>query len=93
MGVECASTVILTSILNRKRRKTAFVVAKDLATGEILRCDVILDAIDKLDVLTTTRELNLEEAPEKFEIWAQDSKGKTLFLKLESILHYSPILL
>lgn len=51
-------------------------LAKDLATGEVLRCDVILDVIDKLDVLTTTRELYLEEAPETFELWAQDSQGK-----------------
>lgn len=50
-------------------------LAKDLSTSEVLRCDVILDVIDKLDVLTTTRELYLEEAPETFELWAQDSQG------------------
>lgn len=59
-------------------------LAEDLATGEVLRCDVILDVIDKLGVLTTTRELYLEEAPETFELWAQDSQGNA-FTTLEGI--------
>lgn len=74
-SVECSSKAVLTTVFREKRRSTAFVLAKDLATGEVLRCDVILDIIDKLDVLTTTRELYLEEAPETFELWAQDSQG------------------
>lgn len=40
--------------------------------------------IDKLDVLTTTRELYLEEAPETFELWAQDSQNNA-FTTLEGI--------
>lgn len=59
-------------------------MAKDLATGEVLRCDVILDIIDQLGVLTTTRELYLEEAPETFELWAQDSQGNA-FTTLEGV--------
>lgn len=74
-SVECSSKAVLTTVFREKRRSTSFVLAKDLANGEILRCDVILDVIDKLDVLTTTRELYLEEAPETFELWAQDSQG------------------
>lgn len=50
----------------------------------MLRCDVILDVIDKFGVLTTTRELYLEEAPETFELLAQDSQGNA-FTTLEGI--------
>lgn len=75
-NTECSSKAVLTTVFREKRRSTAFVLAKDLSTNEVLRCDVILDVIDKLDVLTTTRELYLEEAPETFELWAQDSQGK-----------------
>lgn len=78
-SVECSSKAVLTTVFREKRRSTAFVLAKDLATGEVLRCDVILDLIDKLDVLTTTRELYLEEAPETFELWAQDSQGENSY--------------
>lgn len=73
---ECSSKAVLTTVFREKRRSTSFVLAKDLASGEVLRCDVILDVIEQLGVLTTTRELYLEEAPETFELWAQDSQGK-----------------
>lgn len=73
---ECTSKAVVTTRSRERRRHTAVVLAEDLSTGEILRCDVIVDIIDQLGVLTTTRELYLEEAPETFELWAQDSQGK-----------------
>lgn len=74
-SLECSSKAVVTTVFREKRRSTTFVLAKDVSTSEVLRCDVILDVIDKLDVLTTTRELYLEEAPETFELYAQDSQG------------------
>lgn len=74
--VDCSSKAVLTTVFREKRRSTALVLAKDLATSEVLRCDVILDIIEQLGVLTTTRELYLDEAPETFELWAQDSQGE-----------------
>lgn len=56
----------------------------NLTKFQILRCDVILDLIDKLGVLTTTRELYLEEAPETFELILYDSQGNA-FTTLEGI--------
>lgn len=50
----------------------------------MLRCDVILDVIHKLGVLTTTRELYLEEAPETFELRAVDAQGNE-FSTLEGV--------
>lgn len=81
---ECTPKAVVTTLSREKRRSTAFVLAEDLSTGEVLRCDVILDVIDKLGVLTTTRELYLEEAPETFELWAQDSQGNA-FTSLEGV--------
>lgn len=74
----------VTVINKEKRRSTAIVLAEDLVTREVLRCDVILDVIDQLGVLTTTRELYLEEAPETFELWALDAQGNA-FTTLEGI--------
>lgn len=59
-------------------------MAENLTSGEVMRCDVILDVIDELVVLTTTRELYLEEAPETFELRASDSLGNA-FTTLEGI--------
>ncbi|XP_065087811.1 nuclear pore membrane glycoprotein 210 [Ochlerotatus camptorhynchus] len=81
---DCSYRVVVTVINKEKRRNTAIVLAEDLVTGEVLRCDVILDVIDQLGVLTTTRELYLEEAPETFELWALDDQGNA-FTTLEGI--------
>ncbi|CAD7078083.1 unnamed protein product [Hermetia illucens] len=81
---ECSSKAVVTVLTREKRRNTAIVLAEELRTGDTLRCDVILDVIDKLGVLTTTRELFLEEAPETFELWAQDSQGNA-FTTLEGV--------
>jgi nuclear pore complex protein Nup210 len=67
-----------------KQKKTAIVLAESRDTGEVLRCDVILDVIHTFGVHTTTRELFLEEAPEAFELMAQDSQGND-FTTLEGI--------
>lgn len=82
--MDCTNKAIVTAFTKEKRRNTAIILAEDLLTGEVLRCDVILDMIHKLSVLTTTRELYLEEAPETFELWAQDSQGNA-FTTLEGI--------
>lgn len=51
------------------------VLLEDVVSGQILRCDVIVDVIYALNITTTTRELFIEEAPEKFEVRAFDEQG------------------
>ena len=82
--VDCSYRVMVRVINKEKRRNTAIVLAEDLSTGNILRCDIILDVIDQLEVLTTTRELYLEEAPETFELLAKDAQGN-YFSTLEGV--------
>lgn len=50
--------------------------------GQVLRCDVLIDAIQRLEIVTTTRELYVEEAPEEFEVRAYDDQGRGLFIYL-----------
>lgn len=73
---DCSQQVVITAASSRdKKRNTAVVLAEDSSTGEILRADVIMDVIHELGVLTTTRELFIEEVPEAFKMWAFDSQG------------------
>lgn len=51
-----------------------------MQTRQILRCDVIVDVIDSLALITTTRELFVEEAPEAFEVRAYDAQGRIVYL-------------
>lgn len=49
-----------------------------IVTGNVLRCDVIVDAISEIEVITTTRELFLEDAPEMFSVQAKNDQGLAL---------------
>ena len=42
----------------------------------ILRSDVFVDSISKIEIMTTTRELLLGEPPEVCHIQAFDTEGK-----------------
>ncbi|XP_054736969.1 nuclear pore membrane glycoprotein 210 [Anastrepha obliqua] len=81
---ECSYRAMVTVLTHEPRHNAAIVLAEDVSTGENLRCDVILDVIDKLAVRTTSRQLFLEEAPETFELRAEDSQGNE-FTTLEGI--------
>lgn len=83
-GSDCAHKAQITSLYKEKQKKTAIVLAESLETNEVMRCDVILDVIHTFAVHTTTRELYLEEAPETFELKAQDSQGND-FTTLEGV--------
>ncbi|XP_001601346.4 nuclear pore membrane glycoprotein 210 [Nasonia vitripennis] len=71
----CSIEVIVQTVTRDPTRKTAIILAEDVSTGHFLRCDVIVDAIFSLNMVTTTRELFIEEAPEAFEVRAYDEQG------------------
>lgn len=47
-----------------------------LATGQVLRCDAIVDVISEIQIVSTTRELYLEDSPLELKIHALDSEGE-----------------
>ena len=51
------------------------IVTALLVSGQVLRCDVFVDAIVRIEITTRTRELLLEEEPERFELRAFDNEG------------------
>ena len=59
----------------RMKLKLLFLVV----SGQQLRCDVIVDVIDAIDIETTTRELYLEDSPEQFKLRGLDDEGKIRF--------------
>lgn len=72
---ECTNSVTVTAQHRHPNRVTTFLLAENSETGEVLRCDVIVDSITAIGIETTTRVLYLEDSPEKFQIWAKDSEG------------------
>jgi hypothetical protein len=45
-------------------------------TGQVLRCDAIVDIISEIQIVSTTRELHLEDSPLELKIHALDSEGE-----------------
>ena len=81
-GRDCSTSIIVSAISKERTRNTAIVFAEDKLSGLILRCDVIVDVISALDLVTTTRELYMEEAPEAFEVRAYDDQGSVEILEV-----------
>ncbi|CAH0391939.1 unnamed protein product [Bemisia tabaci] len=81
---ECSSQAQISTISKEFTRNTVMVLLEDVVSGQILRCDVIVDVIYALNITTTTRELFIEEAPEKFEVRAFDEQGNQ-FTTLDGI--------
>ena len=52
------------------------------ATSLTLRSDVYVDTIYRIEITTRTRELLLEEEPEKFEVRAFDDEGTCTYTNI-----------
>lgn len=73
--LDCSSKATIYAISKDASRNIAVVLAEDVRSGLLLRCDVIVDVIRTLSITTTTRELFMGEAPEAFEVRAYDDQG------------------
>jgi len=75
----CSSQVVVSAITKESKRNTVIVFAEEVHSNQIIPCDVIVDVIHSLQIITQTRELYVEEAPELFEACAFDDQGEFLF--------------
>ncbi|KAL1259420.1 hypothetical protein QQF64_009997 [Cirrhinus molitorella] len=53
------------------------VQAQDPVTGHILRCDVIINRIESIQIVTTVRQLYTDDPPLQLSVRAFDSEGNT----------------
>ncbi|XKL60082.1 hypothetical protein PGB90_001098 [Kerria lacca] len=72
---DCSSEVLLTTITKEFTKNTVIVFVEEISTKEILRCDIIVDVITSLNIITKTKQLFMEESPEIFEVRAYDDQG------------------
>ncbi|XP_023215501.1 nuclear pore membrane glycoprotein 210-like [Centruroides sculpturatus] len=73
----CTTKVVLSAVSPYHDRHSVIVVATDEDTGLTLRCDVTVDVIHSISIVTTTREIFLEDAPVAFEVKAENDQGDT----------------
>lgn len=64
-------------------RQSTFLIATDLHSRKVLRCEVFFDNVDKIEILTTTRTLYKDEI-QRIYIQGYDAVGNT-FSSLEGL--------
>ncbi|XP_075407010.1 nuclear pore membrane glycoprotein 210 [Tenrec ecaudatus] len=74
---QCSQKAVVQARLSQPTRLTSIIFAEDVTTGQVLRCDAIVDLIHGIRVVSTTRELYLEDSPLELKIQALDSEGNT----------------
>ncbi|RZF35031.1 hypothetical protein LSTR_LSTR009623 [Laodelphax striatellus] len=80
----CSRSALLSTISKEASRNTVIVFAEEISTGQVFRCDVIVNVISYLNIVARTKELFMEEAPEQFEARAYDDQGNE-FTTLEGV--------
>jgi nuclear pore complex protein Nup210 len=76
--LDCSSKAEVITVTKELMRNLAVVLAQDVQTEQILKCDVVVDVIHSFGISTTTRELFMEEVPEVFQLFALDDQGKQI---------------
>ncbi|XP_014813936.1 PREDICTED: nuclear pore membrane glycoprotein 210 [Calidris pugnax] len=73
----CSQKAVVQARSSQPTRLTSVIFAEDIMTGQVLRCDAIVDTIHSIRIVSTTRELYLEDSPLELRIQALDSEGNT----------------
>ncbi|XP_040914179.1 nuclear pore membrane glycoprotein 210 [Toxotes jaculatrix] len=76
-GKGCSRKAVLQALSTQPSRLTSIILAEDVVTGQVLRCDAIVDIVSEIQIVSTTRELYLEDSPLALKIRALDSEGNT----------------
>ncbi|XP_053154975.1 nuclear pore membrane glycoprotein 210 [Hemicordylus capensis] len=74
---QCSQKAIVQARSSQSTRLTSIILAEDVLTGQVLRCDAIVDLIHGVHIVSTTKELYLEDSPLQLKIQALDSEGNT----------------
>ncbi|CAF4054454.1 unnamed protein product, partial [Rotaria sordida] len=83
-GENCSLHANIIAHTKQSLRSSATIYARDILTGQSVRCDVIIDKIQTIEIIYTTTRLYLEDAPELFKLRAHDQHGSTF----SSIEHF-----
>ncbi|XP_073514049.1 nuclear pore membrane glycoprotein 210-like [Phyllobates terribilis] len=80
----CSQKAVLKCKSEQPKRQTTVVIAKEIVTGQVLRCDVIVDLIVTLEIESRTRELYVDDAPVELTVAGLDKEGN-IFSSLDGI--------
>ncbi|XP_078082042.1 nuclear pore membrane glycoprotein 210-like [Mustelus asterias] len=82
---ECSNTALISVRSTQSTRLTSIIIAEETVTGQVLRCDVMVDIINQIEIVSTTRELYVDDSLLKLTVRALDEEGNT-FSSLEGFI-------
>uniref|UniRef100_A0A670JIP3 Nucleoporin 210 like n=1 Tax=Podarcis muralis TaxID=64176 RepID=A0A670JIP3_PODMU len=83
-GTACSQKALLTTCSTQATKLASVILAEETVTGHLLRCDVIVDLIDHVEIISRTREIYVEDSPLELSVRALDAEGNT-FSSLEGL--------
>uniref|UniRef100_UPI00398F7D21 nuclear pore membrane glycoprotein 210-like isoform X1 n=2 Tax=Pristiophorus japonicus TaxID=55135 RepID=UPI00398F7D21 len=82
---ECSNTALISVRSTQPTRLISIIIAEETVTGQVLRCDVMVDIIKQIEIVSTTRELYVDDSLLKLTVRALDEEGNT-FSSLEGFI-------
>ncbi|XP_043574323.1 nuclear pore membrane glycoprotein 210-like isoform X5 [Chiloscyllium plagiosum] len=82
---DCSHTALISVRSTQLTRLTSIIIAEETVTGQVLRCDVMVDVISEIEIISTTRELYVDDSLLKLTVRALDEEGNT-FSSLEGFI-------
>ncbi|XP_038624412.1 nuclear pore membrane glycoprotein 210-like [Tachyglossus aculeatus] len=76
-GTACSPRATLFAESTRPTRLSSSILARDVVTDHELRCDVKVDVIAGIEIVSRTRELYVDDAPLELAVRALDAEGNT----------------
>ncbi|XP_058863562.1 nuclear pore membrane glycoprotein 210-like [Acipenser ruthenus] len=76
-GTPCSRSAVVSALSTQPSRLASGIVAEEMVTGQVLRCSVVVDVICSIEIVSTTRELYLDDSPLELSVRALDQEGNT----------------
>ncbi|XP_067395378.1 nuclear pore membrane glycoprotein 210-like [Emydura macquarii macquarii] len=73
----CSQKALLSTQSTQATKLSSVVIAEELVTGHLLRCDIIVDMINSIEIISRTREIYVEDSPLELTVRALDVEGNT----------------
>ncbi|XP_015668822.1 nuclear pore membrane glycoprotein 210-like [Protobothrops mucrosquamatus] len=83
-GTVCSQKALLTTRSLQATKLASVIIAEEIVTGHLLRCDIIVDLIEQVEIVSRTREIYVEDSPLELSVRALDAEGNT-FSSLEGL--------
>ncbi|XP_043424444.1 nuclear pore membrane glycoprotein 210-like isoform X4 [Prionailurus bengalensis] len=76
-GTLCSQKAVLIAESSQPIRLSSIILAREIVTDHELRCDVKVDVIHSIEIISRTRELYVDDSPLELMVRALDEEGNT----------------